>query len=99
MDLRLARVSEPLHLTDRHRLYSATRQDWIPASDLRAGEDLATRSGTARIQSVSAAPGTHRVFNIEAESEHCFFAGSEQVLSHNTNPCGEVSLRARLKKE
>ncbi len=44
MDLRLARVAEPLHLTDRHRLYSA-------------------------------APGTHRVFNIEAESEHCFFAG------------------------
>ncbi len=75
MDLRLAGVSEPLHLTDRHRLFSATRQDWIPASELRVGEDLATRSGTTRIQSVSAAPGTHRVFNIEAESEHRFFAG------------------------
>lgn len=56
MDLRLAGVSGPLHLTDRHRLFSATRQDWIPASDLRAGEDLATRSGPARIATVSAAP-------------------------------------------
>ena len=31
-------------------------QDWIPASELRAGEDLATRSGPARIKSVSTAP-------------------------------------------
>ena len=54
-DLRLAGVVEPLHLTDRHRLFSATRHDWIPASDLRASEDLATRSGTARIESVSTA--------------------------------------------
>ncbi len=35
MDLRLARVPGPLHLTDRHRLFSATRQDWIPTSNLR----------------------------------------------------------------
>ena len=54
MDLRLAGVAEPLPLTDRHRLFSATRNDWIPASELRAGEDLATRSGTARIGPVSA---------------------------------------------
>ena len=28
MDLRLAGVAEPLHLTDRHPLFSAIRQDW-----------------------------------------------------------------------
>ena len=87
MEIQLQGVDEVLQPTDRHRLFSVTRNDWIPAAQLRPGEKLATCTGIVRIDSIKHRPGTHRVYNIEVETEHCFYAGAAQVLSHNVNPC------------
>lgn len=75
-------AGKPLELTATHRLFSVTR-GWIAAGELHDGEKLRTRTGTATVESVRPLPGTHRVFNVEVEAEHCYFAGEVQVLSHN----------------
>jgi hypothetical protein len=83
MNLKVAGQKEPLHPTDRHRLFSVTRNDWVSALELKPGEELRTTTGIVQIDSVDAWPGTHRVFNIEVETEHSYFAGTAQVLAHN----------------
>jgi hypothetical protein len=87
MEVRLAGVAEVLQPTDRHRLFSVTRNDWVPAAQLTVGEELATKTGIVRVEAITAKTGTHRVYNIEVETEHCFYAGAALVLSHNSNPC------------
>lgn len=97
MEVRLAGVDEILHPTDRHRLYSVSRNAWVPAAQLMVGEYLATKTGIVSVESVISKIGTHRVYNIEVETEHCFYAGTALVLSHNTNPCakfGDLSAEA-----
>ena len=80
-------TTETLLPTATHRLYSEDRQAWVPAGELRAGETLRTQSGRARLAQIERVPGVHRVFNIEVETEHCYFVGPLRVLSHNENPC------------
>jgi len=87
IEVRLAGVAEVLQPTDRHRLFSVTRNDWVPAAQLTIGEELATKAGIIRVEAITPKLGTHRVYNIEVETEHCFYAGAAQVLSHNSNPC------------
>jgi hypothetical protein len=100
MDVRLEGQMEPLRPTDRHRLFSITRNDWVPTALLQTGEILRTVDGSARIASIQPWPGAHRVFNLEVETEHSYFAGEAKVLSHNTNPCSTpldaVKSRGRL---
>ena len=81
------RCSNPPPATASHRLYSETRQAWLPAGHLHAGELLRTATGQVTVQHIEALPGIRRVYNIEVETEHCFFAGAGEVLSHNTQPC------------
>ena len=98
MELRLEGQAEPLRPTDRHRLFSVTRNDWVPTASLQPGEELRTATGAARIASVQPWPGTHRVFNIEVETEHSYFAGKSKVLSHNTNLCGLTSVEVTAER-
>jgi RHS repeat-associated protein len=92
MEVRLADGAEVLRPTDRHRLFSVTRGDWVPSSQINGGEELATDTGVVCVESVLAMPGTHRVYNIEVETDHCFFAGAARVLSHNNDPCATVDV-------
>lgn len=86
LELKLAGREERLCPTASHPLYSQTRQGWVPAGQIEVGELLVTREGTVSVEAVSALPGTHRVYNIEVEVDHCYFTGSAQVLSHNACP-------------
>lgn len=81
--LDLADDSE-LEATANHPLYSLTRNDWTAAGELEEGEILATADGSTTVRTVSSLPGEHRVFNLEVESDHCYFTGHARVLSHNT---------------
>lgn len=85
-------VLEP---TGRHRLFSENQQDWIPTEQLIAGDLLRTRGGSAAILSIERKPGIHRVFNIEVETEHCYWVSVADVLSHNSNPCA-AGVKQRL---
>ncbi len=81
-------LDEPLEPTRRHRLYSEDRGEWVPAGELAVGDRLRTLSGPAEITRIASKPGIHRVYNIEVETEHCYYVSAGGVLSHNTNPCG-----------
>ena len=77
---------EVLHVTGNHRMFSATRQDWVPVKDLSVGEALRTVKGRESVASLGFQRGRHQVYNIEVETEHCYFVGNGEVLTHNT--CG-----------
>ncbi len=74
---------ETLHVTGNHRMFSATRQDWVPVKDLSVGEALRTVKGRESVAALGFQRGRHQVYNIEVETEHCYFVGNGEVLTHN----------------
>ncbi|TCO84722.1 intein/RHS repeat-associated protein [Chthoniobacter flavus] len=78
---------EVLNPTNTHRLFSATRQDWVPARALVPGEVLQTEHGVAKVASIEQLSGTQRVYNLEVETDHRYFVGNAEVLSHNASGC------------
>jgi hypothetical protein len=73
-----------MELTANHRVFSATRNGWVAAGDLREGEALQAREGNVRVRSVHAsARGLTSVFNLEVYARHEFFVGEERVRVHN----------------
>ena len=74
-----------LYPTARHRLYSLDRDDWVRTDQLVEGETLRTAHGSAAIASIRRYPGSHRVYNLEVQTEHCFFVSAERVLCHNAD--------------
>jgi hypothetical protein len=88
--LRLAN-GEAIEPTVGHRLFSIDRHAWVAAGELRAGEQLATRSGPVRVSSILPKRTTEHVYNIEVETDHSYLVGDIGVLSHNENPCGAAT--------
>ncbi len=83
----LAGQDEPLRPTDTHPLYSEDRQGWIPAGELTVGEHLRTLAGPQAIVRIERDPRVRRVYNLEVDTDHCFYAGPSGVLSHNFGTC------------
>jgi hypothetical protein len=75
---------EVLYVTGNHRMFSASQQDWVPVKDLRVGEELRTAKGRESVAALGFQRGRHQVYNLEVETEHCYFVGSGEVLSHNS---------------
>jgi hypothetical protein len=88
LQVSLEGLHHPLELTRPHRLFSETKQAWVPAANLRSGDRLRTRAGFATVSAIRAKRGIHRVYNVEVDTEHCYYASAAQVLSHNANPYG-----------
>lgn len=92
-------------------MYSASVQDWVPVKSLRVGEELRTSEVRKSVAALGYQRGRHQVYNIEVETEHCYFVGDGRVLSHNINTCrgsiegkGDTAkdakvLRSNLEKE
>jgi len=78
-------VRETLCPTNVHKLFSATRNDWVMTQDLRVGEVLRTQSGLSTITGVKRKAGDQRVYNFEVEQTHAYFVGATRTLSHNTD--------------
>jgi Pretoxin HINT domain/Hint domain len=83
MDLKLEGQEKVLNPTHRHPMFSATRNDWVETEQLQIGETLVTQAGEIRVESLKSKVDTYRVYNIEVESEHCYYVGKSKVLSHN----------------
>jgi hypothetical protein len=74
----------PMELTANHRVFSATRNGWVAAGDLQAGEVLQAQEGAVRVRSVHASErGLTSVFNLEVFARHEFFVGEAGVRVHN----------------
>jgi hypothetical protein len=71
------------YVTGNHRMFSATRQDWVPVKDLSVGEALRSVKGSESMAALGFQRGRHQVYKVEVETEHCYFVGSGEVLTHN----------------
>ncbi|MEQ8821951.1 MAG: Hint domain-containing protein, partial [Sumerlaeia bacterium] len=91
-DIGFVGFTSPLGVTAEHPLWSESRGTWVAAGALTVGEIVRTISGFAEVESVQARPGpAQRVWTLEVEGEHVFFAGDVGVLAHN----GSFMRRAR----
>ncbi len=86
-ELWLDSAEVPIILTCMHRLYSETKKDWILAEQLIPGEMLRTINGPTEIASIESISGLHRVYNLEVDTDHCYYVSEQGILSHNARPC------------
>lgn len=81
-------TAKPLGVTANHPLYSEDRKGWVPAGNLKMGEQVRTVSGTARLTGKAQRPGRHKVYNMEVHRSHAYFVSQFGLLAHNTGiPC------------
>ncbi len=92
--IQLVGAPGPLEATGSHPFWSQDRMAWVSARDMQIGERLRTRTGSVEVLSIERMAGVYRVYNIEVEGVHHYFAGAAEVLSHNAakNPCESVSI-------
>ncbi len=83
--------TETLHTTGFHKFYSATRNSWISANELRNGEKLRGVNGMLTVTGLRAFPGMHRVYNMTVEDEHVYRVSMLGALVHNEG-CGPGSV-------
>jgi RHS repeat-associated protein len=77
---------EGLAPTATHRFFSLDRSAWIDAAELHTGERLLSQRGFVTIRSNRSTSRVLRVYNLEVETDHSYFVGSELVLTHNVEP-------------
>ena len=75
--------SETVHTTGFHKFYSASRNAWISAAELRKGEQLRGVNGALTVAALAPLPGVHRVYNMTVEDEHVYRVGTLGTLVHN----------------
>ena len=75
---------DPLGVTANHPLFSADRDAWVPAGELRIGEKVKTIEGVATLTSKSERPGRHKVYNMEVHRSHSYHVSQFGILAHNT---------------
>lgn len=72
-------------VTPTHPFFDHQRQVWIPAAELKPGDQVRTFSGFASVVRVEDRGETATVYNIETHRTHTYFAGAEGAWVHN--PC------------
>src|SRR5690606_25623325 len=85
--LQLEGYAEPLQATPSHPLFSADRNDWVAAGDVKLGERLQTADGTVRLAARLPALRHAPVFNLEVAERHAFYVHDAGVLAHNGELC------------
>ena len=81
---------EALETTLEHPFYTVER-GWVAATDLRPGERVLQRDGTAGvIQSLALEARVQPMYNLTIAEAHTFFVGAGEWLVHNAN-CREFS--------
>jgi hypothetical protein len=84
IDVCLAACDVPITCTENHLFWSEDRGEFVPASQLEAGEQVGTADGsTSAITSITNHPGSRRVYNLEVHVEHVYLVSSLGVLVHN----------------
>src|SRR4051794_33901117 len=83
-DLWVEGEEEPIGVTGTHPFWSADREDWVPAKELKEGERLQGLEGkTPKVESLTLRAEPEPVYNIEVEGDHCYRVGKQGLLVHN----------------
>jgi hypothetical protein len=93
-NLRVEGEEKPIGVTAMHPFWSADRQAWVSAGELRIGERLQAEDGsTPRVVSLTLRAAAEPVYNIEVDGDHCYRVGRQGLLVHNaSNPCTDGGL-------
>ena len=78
--------AQTLTTTSHHPFWSQTRQRWVDAGDLRAGELLRTSAGTyVQVSAVRQYRGGQRTYDLTVDEVHTYYvlAGATSLLVHN----------------
>mgnify|MGYP003647975523 CR=1 FL=1 len=87
--------SEPIGTTSQHPIWSRDRNAFVPAGELRIGEELKTALGTStRVTSIEIRAGPETVYGLEVSGEHVYQITNAGLLVHNAS--GNVSQRTGL---
>ena len=91
IDLGLADGSS-ITTTANHPFWSVTDQSFKPAAQLRPGEKVLTADGTALTVTGLRAQTAHTgwAYNLAVEGIHTYYAGTTNLLVHNTCPVSFV---------
>ena len=82
LNLSLEGEAVPTGMTAEHAYWSVERQIFIPAGELRDGEQRNTLAGLSRVAGrTSRSPET--VYNLEVHGEHVYRVGTSGTLVHN----------------
>lgn len=94
LNLSITGLNEPLGVTDTHPFWSETRQDFVKAGMLQAGERFRTLTGeSATLTKIEPRRGPpEMVFNLEVDGEHVYSVAGSGLLVHN-NGCREVTIQ------
>ena len=89
--VRLSGGIEPIGVTDNHPFWSEDRSDFIPVGQLRKGERVRTRTGTAEVVAITKRPvePDQMVYNLEVHGEHVYQVATAGVLVHNS--CSDIT--------
>lgn len=68
-----------LRVTVEHPIHVGRR--WVPARELRVGDELQTREGTTRVRAIAVEEGLRTVHSLRVGTPHTYLAGG--VLVHN----------------
>lgn len=80
---------ETLGVTGFHKLYAEDR-GWTSVADLRPGEKIRGEHGDLTVAGMSSDAGVHWVYNLTVETDHVYYVGNLDALSHNINDCSTV---------
>jgi len=86
VDLQTSGSESSIGVTTNHPFWSEDRQEFIPAGDLRPGENL-RRADSTLVQVTGITPRHGPpvpVFNFEVDGEHVYSVGADGLLVHNT---------------
>lgn len=76
----------PIGATSEHPFWSNDRQNFIPAKELRVGEELETSLGkSSRVISIEPRGGKDMVYGLEVAGEHVYHITSNSLLVHNSS--------------
>jgi hypothetical protein len=89
LDIHVEGLSDPIGTTANHPFWSESRQSFVAAGSLGAGEQLLLADGSqAAVLSIAARTVAEPVFNLEVDGEHAYYVSDAGVLVHNV--CGPI---------
>src|SRR5690606_26661750 len=95
LDLQIAAANNGLPdvsigVTPNHPIWSHDRREYVPAGELRIGEQLVDAYGNVtHVTTIVPRAGPQPVYNLEVDVEHVYYVSQAGILVHNaTVTCG-----------
>ncbi len=88
---------ETIHTTQKHP-WLTTDRGWVPAGELRVGEQVVELGGrTATIAALAVRPGAATYYNLTVSTLHTYGVGTSRAVVHNANCVGNTVNNAKAR--